>query len=219
MITRIGIVGDQPATVLGLTAILNVNPSLQVVATAPTAWELASAGDRLDVVILDLHLEDSTTPRQNLRVLSATGAAVLVFATGDAHARLSEAAHAGAVGLIRKSEPPASVVRAVHAAARGEELTIADWSRAAGGHKAKCARLTKREAEVLMHYAAGGSADEVGKALYVTRETVHDHIRRIRVKYAKVGRAAPTKVDLFRRAIEDGLVDSSGQPITLAKEH
>jgi len=35
---------------------------------------------------------------------------------------------------------------------------------------------------------------------------VNDHIRRIRAKYAAAGRPAPTKVDLFKRAVEDGLV-------------
>lgn len=35
---------------------------------------------------------------------------------------------------------------------------------------------------------------------------------RVRVKYVEVGRPAPTKVDLLRRAMEDGLVaeDSGG---------
>ena len=37
MKARIGVVGDHPATVLGLTSILNVVPSLHVVAAAPTA--------------------------------------------------------------------------------------------------------------------------------------------------------------------------------------
>lgn len=36
--------------------------------------------------------------------------------------------------------------------------------------------------------------------------TVKEYIDRIRAKYARVGRPAPTKVDLYRRAVEDGVL-------------
>lgn len=211
MVTRIALVGDHPATVLGLTTLLNVNPALQVVATTTTAAELTATGDPLDVVVFDLDVKDAV-PRRDIAALNDAGAAVLVYAHTVSGTQLTEVADAGAAGLIRKAEPPASIVRAVHAAARGERLTATEWAQAASGRRAKCARLTKRESQVLTHYAAGGSAEKVGEALFVTRETVHDHIRRIRAKYAAAGRPSPTKVDLFRRAIEDGLVDLSGQP-------
>jgi hypothetical protein len=38
------------------------------------------------------------------------------------------------------------------------------------------------------------------------RETLKTHLRRIRAKYAEVGRPAPTRRDLYVRAVEDGLV-------------
>ena len=40
----------------------------------------------------------------------------------------------------------------------------------------------------------------------VNGNTVDVYIRRARVKYAQVGRTAPTKADMLARAIEDGLV-------------
>ncbi len=46
---------------------------------------------------------------------------------------------------------------------------------------------------------------EVGRAtLDVTEGAVKSYVDRVREKYAKVGREAPTKVDLYRRAVEDG---------------
>ena len=42
--------------------------------------------------------------------------------------------------------------------------------------------------------------------LYISRETVLDHVRRIRAKYAAMDRPARTKVDLYRRAVEDGII-------------
>jgi DNA-binding CsgD family transcriptional regulator len=37
-------------------------------------------------------------------------------------------------------------------------------------------------------------------------ETLKTHLRRIRVKYRAVGRPAPTRRDLYVRAVEDGLL-------------
>lgn len=46
----------------------------------------------------------------------------------------------------------------------------------------------------------------MARQLGVSRETVLDHVRHIRVKYSDAQRPAPTKVDLYRRAVEDGVL-------------
>lgn len=66
--------------------------------------------------------------------------------------------------------------------------------------------LSQRQQEVLRLYAQGSTADHVARQLFVSRETVLDHIRRIRAKYALVDRPAATKVELFQRAVEDGIL-------------
>lgn len=38
----------------------------------------------------------------------------------------------------------------------------------------------------------------------ISDETVKQYLQRVRLKYAKVGRAAPTKLELYHRAVEDG---------------
>lgn len=212
MKARIGLVGDHPATILGLTSILNAHPTLHVVAAAATASDLVESDTRFDAIVLDLHLEDGSTPQSNVALLVSTGAPVLVYANGEPQRLLTEVALAGAAGLVRKAESAAGIVRAVVAATRGERFTPLEWTRAAGGRPHRGPRLTKREADVLTRYAMGETAEMVGAALFVTRETVHDHIRRIRSKYNAAGRPAPTKVDLFRRAVEDGFFDSTGYP-------
>ena len=67
-----------------------------------------------------------------------------------------------------------------------------------------------REAEVLALYASGETADRVARQLFITRQTVLDHIRRIRARYAAVDRPAHTKLDLYHRAVEDGIVPPKG---------
>jgi DNA-binding CsgD family transcriptional regulator len=67
--------------------------------------------------------------------------------------------------------------------------------------------LAPRQREVMVAYAAGNELlPTVARRLGVDEETVKTHLRRIRRKYADVGRPAPTRRDLYVRAVEDGLL-------------
>lgn len=207
MRARIGIVDDHPAVMLGVVSILNAQPDMIVTATASSVKELLSHGDSFDGVLLDLKLADGSTPSENITEISVLGVPILVYTSGDRPAMIREAARAGAAGMIRKSESPSDIVDAVRAMLRGEVVASADWAAAIDfDPEFVRVRLSPREAEVLGHYASGETAERVASLLFISRETVLDHIRRIRVKYADAGRAAPTKIDLHQRAMEDGVI-------------
>jgi DNA-binding CsgD family transcriptional regulator len=60
---------------------------------------------------------------------------------------------------------------------------------------------------VLVAYAAGnGLMSAVARSLGINPETLKTHLRRVRAKYRAVGRPAPTRRDLYVRAVEDGLL-------------
>ena len=69
------------------------------------------------------------------------------------------------------------------------------------------ARLSENESHALGLYASGLSTAQVAERMRVQYETVKTYLRRIRKKYAKVGRPASTKGDLMRRATEDGYLE------------
>ncbi|MGO1537991.1 MAG: response regulator transcription factor [Leucobacter sp.] len=202
-----GIVDDHPAVVYGLVALMNVQMDMRIAATGATVTEMLDDAPRLDVVLLDLFLADGSTPTDNLEELRMTGARVLIYSSGDRPALIREASRSGGFGMIRKSTSAAETLAAVRAAARREVVASADWAAALDLDTAFVGQvLTRREAEVLELYASGETAERVGAQLYVSRETVLDHIRRIRTKYEEHGRPARTKVDLYRRAVEDGII-------------
>jgi DNA-binding NarL/FixJ family response regulator len=70
----------------------------------------------------------------------------------------------------------------------------------------KEAKLSAREREVLSLYASGMSLKQVAYELQIKQSSAKEHIDRVRVKYARLGREAATKVDLFKRAVEDGIL-------------
>lgn len=208
---NIGIVDDHPAVIYGLLALMNVQPSMHVAATGATVAELLADSPRLDVVLLDLLLADGSTPTENLEALRQTEARVLIYSSGDRPALIREASRAGGFGMIRKSTPAHETLAAIMAAARSEVAASADWAAALDLDREFVSEvLSAREAEVLELYASGETAERVGALLYISRETVLDHIRRIRTKYEAHGRPARTKVDLYRRAVEDGIIEIAG---------
>jgi DNA-binding CsgD family transcriptional regulator len=67
--------------------------------------------------------------------------------------------------------------------------------------------LSPRQRDVLAAYASGNEVlPVVARRLGMDEETLKTHLRRLRVKYRAVGRPAPTRRDLYVRAVEDGLV-------------
>lgn len=68
-------------------------------------------------------------------------------------------------------------------------------------------KLSDRQCDVLTAYASTNDLlPTVARRLGMDPETVKTHLRRIRAKYADVGRPAPTRRDLYVRAIEDGIL-------------
>jgi len=207
MDVRIGIVDDHPTTVLGVAALIAKQPELRLVGSGATARELLASARSFDVVLLDLSLSDGSSPAESLRRLRATAARVLVFTSGDRPQLIREAARYGAIGMIRKSSEAGELLAAIRAAARGEVVASVEWAAALEFDPVLRAQLTERETQVLALYAAGETAERVGEQLFISRETVVDHVRRIRAKYAAVDRPATTKVQLYRRAVEDGIIE------------
>lgn len=207
MIAKVGLVDDHPTALLGVSAIVNAQQSMRVVGTAGTVEALLSGGSSADIVILDLQLADGSSPRENIQAIHASGALVLIFTSGENPALVREAARAGAAGMLRKSESPERIINALTTALAGETVATPDWAAAlVEDREFVQAQLTKREAQVLSACASGLTADQVGAELLVSRDTILDHLRRIRRSYAAVDRPAPTKVDLQRRTVDDDLV-------------
>ena len=68
------------------------------------------------------------------------------------------------------------------------------------------AQLGRREREILHLYASGLPLKLAAQQLGIGYSTAREYLDRIRAKYVEVGRPAPTKVDLLRRAVEDGIL-------------
>lgn len=205
---RVSVVDDHEAVRIGLRAACLDAGFEFVIAAASVGEFVEGLGSREnDVVVLDLSLGDGSTVTSNVKRVQATGAAVLIHSIADRAASVREALAAGAAGVIPKSSALRTVMSAVEAVARGEVLNNLEWASAidADGEFAK-AQLGRREREILHLYASGLPLKLAAQQLGIGYSTAREYLDRIRVKYVELGRPAPTKVDLLRRAVEDGIL-------------
>lgn len=210
--TRVGLIDDHESVRLGLEAACARSGAAEVVFSGSTVaeyvrWRSEVDAAPADVVVLDLMLGDGATVAENVSRLVCEGSQVIIHSVADRPAAVREALSAGALGVISKSARASDVIDAISTVARGEMLDNVEWASAVDGDREFAdAQLSPRERDVLRLYAAGLPLKEAAERLGIAYSTAKENITRVRVKYVEVGRPAPTKIDLLRRAMEDGLV-------------
>jgi two-component system response regulator DevR len=206
----IALVEDHALISYGFRDLVATAPDLRLAGMVGTVDELASLEGPLDLVVLDLRLNDGSSPEDNVAAITKMGAHVLVYTGAEDRRMIQQAARSGALGLIRKSAPTATLLDAIRTAAAGKEVFGTDWAAAIDADDDLLdAKLSPREREILGLYASGETAYSVASRTGLSRDTIADYITRIRKKYAAAGRPAQSRVDLYRRAMEDGLVEGT----------
>ena len=205
---RVAVVDDHESVRLGLRSAF-IAEGYDFLLAAATVDEFIAGlnGRECDVVILDLSLGDGSTVTDNVKRVQAIGAAVLVHSIADRVPSVREALAAGAAGIIPKSSATKAVLDAAAIVARGEVLNNLEWASAIDADREfSKAQLGRREREILHLYASGLPLKLAAEQLGIGYSTAREYLDRIRIKYVEVGRPAPTKVDLLRRAVEDGIL-------------
>lgn len=199
------VIDDHRVVGLGVKAAFENRGVDASISWAPTVRDAKRL--RGQVAVLDLRLADGSAPDTNIAYINGYGVPVVVYTSGDDPYLVRRAIAGGALSIIRKSAPPDDLVEAVLAAADGVTFPTPDWAAALDADEDFVAdHLSDLEARILTHYASGESSACVARTLSVSKNTVNTYIARIRDKYREAGRHADSRVDLFRRAAEDGLV-------------
>jgi two-component system, NarL family, nitrate/nitrite response regulator NarL len=203
----VAVVDDHPIIRDGITGwVSSPDSGIRVVATAATVDAvLAGPGRGADVILLDLDLGDGTTVERNVTAILAAGPAVLLISASGRPAAVREAMRAGARGYVLKQEEAAELRQAIRAVAAGEDWVSPRLAYIfATDDAVDRPALSAQETRTLQLYATGMPIKSVARRLGIGEETARQYVRRVREKYAQANRAAPTKVDLYHRAVEDG---------------
>ena len=207
---RVVAVDEHPLTLLGIERATQHAPRpLRLVGAAHTVAALDPAHHSAHVAVLGLRLLDGSTLTDNVTALRAGGAQVLVQTDGHHVALMSEAVSAGARGIVFKHQPVEQFLTAVTAVGSGESYLSVELASLLHTSRTTRPQLTAREIEVLTLLYAGMVSKQVARQLDLAESTIKEHLKRIRGKYAALGRPVKTRIELLQRAVEVGFVDAT----------
>lgn len=200
----VGVIEDHPVVIEGIRTWLAEEPCIQIVHTAETTTGLQPGA--ADVLITDLNLHGRLI-LDDIGRLAAVGQRIIAFSQFTEEAVVMGALNMGACEFVAKHEGRAHLLNAVReAAADRPYLTPTVAGVLAGDRNPRRPALSEQERSALLWWFQSMSKASVARRMGVSAHTVDMYIKRARVKYAQVGRAAPTKADMLARAMEDGLV-------------
>lgn len=175
---RVVIADDHPIMRGGLRTMLEADPALDVVGEAANGDEALRLVRALapDVLLLDMEMP-GLTGVEVARAVQAEALPVRVLALSayDDAAYVSGLMRSGAAGYITKDKSPAMIVEAVQAVGRGEGR----WFVLPPRTDPDASPLSDREQEVLRLMARGLSNEGIGAALFISENTVRNHISNV----------------------------------------
>ena len=206
---RIMVVDDHPALREGAAVIINRDPACEVCAMAASGREAVKqiARQRPAVVVLDLHMPELDGLSVTRLIKKANPDVEVVIYTADRSEGIVEGLfQAGVKSLIRKTDEPELLLRAIKEAAEHRTFFTPQIGeivlRLATGNRS-LTELTPREREVLRLVAQGKSNREIAAELGVATRTAETHRAALMRKLE-----APSTAEIVRYAIRTGVIEA-----------
>jgi DNA-binding NarL/FixJ family response regulator len=200
---RILVVDDHFMVRMGLSASLNAEADMQVIAEAANSRAALEAfrTHRPNLVIMDVRLPAVSGVETTAALLCEfPDARILMLSTHSGEEEVFRSLQAGARGYILKSamrEELLRAIREVHAGVRYVDPSVAPMLAARMAHRS----LTSRELEVLHLVAKGLGNKEIAASLNIAEVTVKLHVSHVLEKLEVKDRTAAATAALQRGII------------------
>jgi len=178
---RVLVVDDHPLLRQGVTAVLQDETDVEVVAEASNGHEAVAAFEkhRPDITLMDLQMPEMSGIDAIAEIRSRFPSARIIALTtyrGDVSAL--RALRAGAVGYLLKSQVLVELMQAIRVVHAGGRRVPPEIAAELAAHLGEIA-LSEREIQVLRLVAQGNSNMLVSEELGVTEETIKAHMSSI----------------------------------------
>jgi len=190
--TRVLVVDDQELFRRGLTMVIGALDGIELVGEADNGKDAVDVAVRTDpdVVLLDVRMPARSGIETCAELKAVMPSVRIVMLTAsDEETDLYDAIKSGASGYLLKDASIDEVAKAVRLVADGQSLIspamavklLDEFKQLAssGAAPVTAPRLTDRELEVLRLVARGGSNREIARDLFISENTVKNHVRNI----------------------------------------
>jgi two-component system NarL family response regulator len=191
-VIRVLLVDDHAVVREGLRTFLELQDGIEVVGEAGDGVEGAAlaVGTTPDVVLLDVRMPKGSGIDACQEIKQAVPSAKIIMLTvSDEEADLYESVKNGAAGYLLKDSSIEEVAQAIRVVNEGQSLIspsmavklIDEFKQMSKPEREQgpALRLTERELEVLRLVAKGLNNREVAKELFISENTVKNHVRNI----------------------------------------
>jgi len=196
------VVDDHFVVRSGLTASLELEPDLKVVAEAERGEDVLEqyAQHQPTLVLMDLMLTgiNGVEATERLRA-QFPEAKVLMFSTFARNEEIYQALRVGAKGYLLKTAPRADLLAAIRTVAAGENYLPPTLTGRLAERLAQ-SELTPREREILQLIRTGRGNKEIGAALFIAEDTVKRHVSNLFQKL-KVSDRAQAVAEAIKRGL------------------
>ena len=200
---RILVADDHFVVRMGLTALVNTEPDLEVVGEAVDGAQAVTAFDKHkpDLVLMDLRMPVRDGVWATAEIKSKhPNARVLMLTTFDGDTDIHRAIEAGAQGYVLKNSTGDKLIPALRAVAAGQRWIPKEIATRLASRNL-FEDLTPRELQVLEQMAKGLANKEIADVLKITGHTVKDHLKSILGKLHVADRTEAVTVAIQRGII------------------
>jgi DNA-binding NarL/FixJ family response regulator len=200
---RVLIADDHYIVRMGLIALVNTEPDMEVVGEAADGAQALELFGKCnpDLALLDLRMpvKDGIQTTSEIRN-KFPNAQVLMLTAYDGDEEIYKALQAGARGYVLKSSSGEKLIPAVRAVAAGQRWIPKEIaSRLAARNEFE--ELTPREVQVLRQLAKGLANKEIADVLKITEYTAKDHLKSILAKLHVADRTEAVTTAIHRGII------------------
>jgi DNA-binding NarL/FixJ family response regulator len=190
---RVAVVDDQELFRRGLVMLVGAEDDIEVVGEASDGEEAAALAEEKapDVILMDVRMPKLSGTEACVTIKQvAPSAKIIMLTMSDEEVDLYDAIKNGASGYLLKDASIDEVSQAIRLVADGQSLISPSMaaklleefktiSRTGGKPEEIAPRLTDRELEVLNLVARGLNNREIARDLYISENTVKNHVRNI----------------------------------------